>query len=351
MATNAVVGPPCRSAATVRSGGRHRRRRVEAGVVDVVVGDEPHGVDVDACPRAPPRPPSASSRSGGQRCGRGRTRCWSRPAAGSTLPGEHSASTSARRRARAWSSARRSTMVSSATTPAAAITPAWRIPPAEAGPVGRAPRRSTRAVPQSSEPTGALNPFERQNIMVSVPAGEVARRDTERDRRRSRSARRRSARRARASRATAATASISATLPGPPARRHVRVLDEQRAEIAGRWCCCDADRVLRRRRARSTPSASGSGRSCTPRVDRGGRVLVAVDVGRVRRTAPRSPDGRAAAAPAGWPSCPTARRARPPCRAARPPATRAGARSGPRRTRRRPPRRRPSLAASPASAW
>src|SRR4051812_2795846 len=87
---------------------------------------------------------------------------------GSTLPGHRSASASAIARARAWSSASRSTIVSSATMPAAAITPAWRMPPPS---LRRCTRASaiTSAGPHNSEPTGAPSPFERQNITVSAP--------------------------------------------------------------------------------------------------------------------------------------------------------------------------------------
>ena len=88
---------------------------------------------------------------------------------GSTQPGNRSASTSARRRARVWSSARRSTIVSSATIPAAAITPACRqAPPSRARSSRAAPRCA--AVPQRTEPTGAARPFERQNMSVSTGA-------------------------------------------------------------------------------------------------------------------------------------------------------------------------------------
>jgi len=68
---------------------------------------------------------------------------------------------------RAISSARRSTMLSSATMPAAASMPAWRrLPPS----MRRKPRARAMnsLVPQSSEPTGALKPFETQNVTLSV---------------------------------------------------------------------------------------------------------------------------------------------------------------------------------------
>ena len=71
------------------------------------------------------------------------------------------------RRARTWSSARRSTIVSSATIPAAAITPAWRMPPPSRARSLAGRRRSRRAGPHSNDPTGAPSPFDRQNITVS----------------------------------------------------------------------------------------------------------------------------------------------------------------------------------------
>ena len=82
-------------------------------------------------------------------------------------------------RAFAWSSARRGTSVSSATSPAAARTPAWRIPPPRSLRTRRASSMRSR-VEAKSEPTGAHSPFERHVITVSTPSVSVARRHAER---------------------------------------------------------------------------------------------------------------------------------------------------------------------------
>ena len=74
---------------------------------------------------------------------------------------------SASRRARAWSSARRSRPVSRATRPAAAMIPACRQAPPYRIQMRRASRISS-AGPHSIEPIGAPSPFERQNIIVST---------------------------------------------------------------------------------------------------------------------------------------------------------------------------------------
>ena len=52
--------------------------------------------------------------------------------------------------------------------PAAAITPAWRIPPPSRRRCTRA-SAITSAGPHNMDPTGAPNPFDRQNIAVSAP--------------------------------------------------------------------------------------------------------------------------------------------------------------------------------------
>jgi len=76
-------------------------------------------------------------------------------------------------RACAWSSARRSTMVVSATRPAAASTPTWRMPPPSCLRTRRAwPIRS--AEPSSSEPAGAQRPLESVTITVSAPRASSA---------------------------------------------------------------------------------------------------------------------------------------------------------------------------------
>src|SRR5664280_39680 len=87
-------------------------------------------------------------------------------AAGSTTLGAASAITSASIRARAWSSASRSTWWRSAYNPAAARMPAWRMPPPSR-------RRSTRAsataaaLATTTEPTGAPSPLDRHTDRVS----------------------------------------------------------------------------------------------------------------------------------------------------------------------------------------
>ena len=235
--------------------------------------------------------------------------------------------------------------------PAAAITPAWRIPPP------RRDRSRARLGDQRRACRTATSRPARETLRQAEHHGVGPGDERASARRRARSAafQMRAPSQCTASpcvaRAPSITASSSPTRHGPPARRHVRVLERRARRSSGRWCCCDAARAVDVVGVRAMPSASGSGRSCTPRVPRRRGVLVAVHV---RPLAAQHLGARAAehaAARAGWPSCPTARRARPPCRAARRPATRAGGRSGPRRTRRRRPRRRPSRAASPAWAW
>ena len=87
--------------------------------------------------------------------------------------GHRSATASARRRARRWSSARRSTIVSSATSPAAARMPTWRMPPPRRLRSTRA-RAMRSAGPASSDPTGAPRPFDRQHVTVVAGAERSA---------------------------------------------------------------------------------------------------------------------------------------------------------------------------------
>ena len=90
--------------------------------------------------------------------------------------GGASATPSARRRARSWSSWRRFGPSSSAIRPAAAMIPAWRHAP----PYRIFSRRASRAIsagPHRTEPIGAPSPFERQNIRVSTSRGDLGRVD------------------------------------------------------------------------------------------------------------------------------------------------------------------------------
>jgi 3-deoxy-7-phosphoheptulonate synthase len=85
---------------------------------------------------------------------------------GVDAPGAASASRSASRLARRWSSASRSTWWSSACSPAAARIPTWRIPPPSRLRHTRA--AATRsAVVASSDPIGAPSPLDRQTDTVS----------------------------------------------------------------------------------------------------------------------------------------------------------------------------------------
>ena len=97
-----------------------------------------------------------------------RTRAGSRP-----HPGQRSATASASRLARAWSSGSRSTISVSATSPGAARTPAWRMPPPSRL-RARRPSAITSASPASSEPTGAHRPFDRQHMTVVAAAAHSA---------------------------------------------------------------------------------------------------------------------------------------------------------------------------------
>src|SRR5690606_5325982 len=87
----------------------------------------------------------------------------------STWRGGRTARPSARRRALAWSSARRWIISSRATRPAAAMTPAWRMPPPSSLRQRRA-RAMNSPDPQSMEPMGAPRPLDRLNITESAGA-------------------------------------------------------------------------------------------------------------------------------------------------------------------------------------
>ena len=83
-----------------------------------------------------------------------------------TIPGRL-ARPSARIRVFSWSSRNRSTIVSSATTPAAARMPACRMPPPNIFRARRA--RSMKArVPTTTDPTGAPSPLDRQKVTESA---------------------------------------------------------------------------------------------------------------------------------------------------------------------------------------
>ena len=85
-------------------------RRVDAGAIDVEVGDRAHpGRTVTRRSGRPARLSAAASSTALIRARRRTTRCWSRRVAGSSSMPGISASPSARWRALAWSSARRST--------------------------------------------------------------------------------------------------------------------------------------------------------------------------------------------------------------------------------------------------
>ncbi len=78
-----------------------------------------------------------------------------------------SARASASRRAFRWSRTSSGGCFSSATSPAAASTPACRMPPPSILRKTRAFSMKARE-PTTSEPTGAPNPFDRQNIREST---------------------------------------------------------------------------------------------------------------------------------------------------------------------------------------
>ena len=100
----------------------------------------------------------------------------------STASAGMAATASASVRALAWSSARRSTMRSSEMRPAAAMMPACRMPPPTILRTRRA-RSMKAAEPQTTEPTGAASPLDRQKVTESTGCGELPRVALERDRR------------------------------------------------------------------------------------------------------------------------------------------------------------------------
>ena len=186
-----------------------------------------------SCPPGCPRRPRRPSRSAGSRSARAQHDVGLAPSPG--RPTRASARRSPRRgggRAR-WSSARRSTIVSSATMPGRRDHPGLAHAAAEALPVARA-SAMTSAGPHSTEPTGAPRPFDTQNI----DACRVARRARRRGRRarppRSRCGRRRSEReRVRARRPRATSASSAGRHGRPPAG--MCVFSIVISDTAGEW--------------------------------------------------------------------------------------------------------------------
>ena len=124
----------------------------------------------------PARTPSRRERveqSARERVDAARTRCWSRPAAGSTLPGQRVGE-------RVGEPPRACVVVGQPLDHRLERDDArgrdhagLAHAAAEARRGRRAPRRSRRPVPHSSEPTGAPKPFDRQNITVSAPRDEL----------------------------------------------------------------------------------------------------------------------------------------------------------------------------------
>ena len=114
---------------------------------------------------------------------------------------------------------------------------------------------------------------------------------------------------------------------------------------SGRWCRAARPPARPRRRRDRRRRSSRSARRRAPRR----RPPRSAGCGRPGSPAPSRRGGCGSRSRSGSPSCPTARRARLPCRRARLPWLRGGSRSGPRRRRRRPPRRAPSHRASQAS--
>ena len=152
---------------------RSQRPAAQAGIVDVVVGDQAHGARGDGAGQhalALAGGPAACPARGGRR-----SRCWCAPTAGSSPQSGHRCATaSARRAARAWSSGRRSTIWlqgQQAGRGQHARPGACRRPGACA-PGG--PRSITSSGPASSEPTGAQSPLDRQHITVVAGAAHSA---------------------------------------------------------------------------------------------------------------------------------------------------------------------------------
>ena len=143
----------------------------QALVVDAEVGDQPD----DPGPRVtPPTPPLGQvAQQASPVVAEDAPRWWGPRLDRRPASGQRSATASARVRARRWSSASRSTMVSSATS-RRRPTPTWRIAPpsrlrSSPGPGDHGGR------PSSSDPTGAPRPFDRHDVTVVAAAGGSAR--------------------------------------------------------------------------------------------------------------------------------------------------------------------------------
>ena len=201
-----------------------------------------------------------------------------------------------------------------ATRPAAATTPAWRIAPPSSFRARRA-RAMYSASPASTEPTGALRPFERQIVTLSACARERGHRHAEGDRGV------RQARPVDVQRETAAIAELAQPrhliLGGHrPARAVVRVLDHH--ERGARVMLVGAAQVAARQVGTQHAALSGH----APRHHVGDRRHAARPRSRRRvppaRRSPRRPVGRASSTRSGSPWC---RSGRAPSLLAEQPAT------------------------------
>ena len=182
-----------------------------------------------------------------------RTEAGSRP-----LSGHRPATASANRAARAWSSARPSTIWLSATRPGAARTPAWRMPPPRRLRSSR-PRVTTSVDPASSEPTGAHRPLERQHITVVAGAAQA---ETGIPVATSALKRRAPSRWTGRSPAAAITAPNRSIDQGAP-EAAMWVFSRQTSETAG-WWYADAARAHVTASGAIIPSASSTVWNCTP---------------------------------------------------------------------------------------
>ena len=228
-----------------------------------------------------------------------------------------SAQPSASRSARAWSSARRSTLCSSAYSPAAATIPACRIAP---------PKRcfSTRALrhqlgePAMTAPSGAPRPFERQSVTVSNMRAHRRSRDAGRDGR------------VREPRAVEVHgepelardvdhAAQRLDRPDAPARAVVRVLerDDRHARAVQRVGRPDRRPDLLRREHAAIALEQAA--RLQPGVHGRAAELGDHDVRRSPRRGARAALARGSRARSGSPSSPSAGRRPPPARETRPP--------------------------------
>ena len=209
-------------------------------------------------------------------------------------------------------------------------------------------RDAARAEPATTEPDRRAEPLReatRDGVERRAPAAPGRRRSP---RPRSRGARRRGAGAARArARPRPRRRSCLDGKTRPPPR--LCVFSTQTRRVRAKWSSAGLTAAAqlvgaeRRRPRRSHGELHAGERRARAR-------LVELDVRVARRDHLVARLGQRCAARSGWPSCPTARTAPPPCRAARRRAPAAGSPSGPRRRRRRRPRRAPSPRASPASA-